>query len=370
MIDDPQHYGSTVAPLAIKDMIVAGVSGADYGMRGFIAAYKADTGERVWRHFTVPASGEPGIETWKGPEPKEGGGSTWVTGSYDKETDTLYWPTSTPWPTTNGHDRGGDNLYTECMLAMNPDTGEFKWYYQFTPHDIHVWDATEPPVLVDTRYRGQDRKLLMMANRNGFFYVMDRTNGKLLLAKPFINKLTWASGIGEDGRPILNPPGDVTCPESAANWNSTAFSPKTHLFYTVAIEACMPDLGTGDWKKGPPHIDPPRKYIRALNIETGKIEWEKLQIGDISGKRDAGLLVTASGLMFYGDPGGDIEAMDERNGKTLWHFITNGDNKAYPMTYTVGGRQFVSLADGPNILSFALPSAAVPAATPPASPRK
>ena len=262
MIDEPQHYGSTVAPLAVKDMIVAGVSGADYGMRGFIAAYKGDTGERVWRHFTVPAKGEPGIETWQGPEPKEGGGSTWVTGSYDGETDTLFWPTSTPWPTTNGRDRPGDNLYTECMLAMNPATGEFKWYYQFTPHDTHVWDATEPPVLVDARYRGQDRKLLLLANRNGFFYVLDRTNGKVLLAKPFINRLTWASGIGEDGRPILNPPGDVTCPETAANWNATAFSAKTHLFYIVAIEQCMPDLTSGDWKKGPPHIDPPRRPPR------------------------------------------------------------------------------------------------------------
>jgi len=355
MIDEPQHYGSTVAPLAVKDMIIAGVSGADYGMRGFIAAYKADTGERVWRHFTVPAKGEPGIETWQGPEPKEGGGSTWVTGSYDAETDTLYWPTSTPWPTTNDHDRPGDNLYTECMLALNPDTGEFKWYYQFTPHDTHVWDATEPPVLVDTRYRGEDRKLLIMANRNGFFYVLDRTNGKVLLAKPFINKLTWASGIGRDGRPQLLPEGDVTCPESAANWNATAFSAKTHLFYTVAIEQCVVNLGSAGWKKTQPHVDPPKKFIRALDIETGKVVWEKAEMGNAEGKRDAGLLATAGGLIFYGDPGGDFEAMDERNGKTLWHFITSGENKASPMTYMVGGKQFVAVAIGPNIVSFAMP---------------
>ena len=358
MIDEPQHYGSTVAPLPVKDMIVGGVSGADYGMRGFIAAYKADTGERVWRFFTVPAKGEPGIETWQGPEPKEGGGSTWLTGSYDGETDTLYWPTSTPFPTTNGRDRLGDNLYTESMLALNPDTAKLKWYYQFTPHDIHVWDATEPPVLVDTRYRGEDRKLLMMANRNGFFYVLDRTNGKVLLAKPFVSKVTWASGIGEDGRPILNPEGDVTCPTTAANWNATAFSARTRLFYTVAIEECMVNLASGSWKKEPPHVDPPRKYVRALNIETGKIVWEQLQIGNIEGKRDGGLLVTAGGLIFYGDPGGDFVAMDERNGKTLWHFITSGENKASPMTYTVEGKQFVAIAIGPNIVSFALPTGA------------
>ena len=352
MIDEPQHYGSTVAPLAVKDMVVAGVSGADWGMRGFISAYKADTGERAWRFFTVPAKGEPGIETWQGSEPKLGGGSTWVTGSYDGETDTLYWPTATPYPTTNDHDRPGDNLYTECVLALNPDTGKLKWYYQFTPHDVHVWDATEPLVLVDSRYRGQDRKLLMMANRNGFFYVLDRTNGQVLLAKPFINRLTWASGIGADGRPQLIQEGDVSCPETAANWNATAFSAKTHLFYTVALEKCVARLASGSWKKEP---EPGKKYVRALDIETGKVVWERPQIGNAEGKRDAGLLATAGGLIFYGDPGGDFAAMDERNGRVLWHFITSGENKASPMTYTVGGKQFVAVAIGPNILSFALP---------------
>ncbi len=353
MIDEPQHYGSTVAPLVVKDMVVAGVSGADWGMRGFLSAYKADTGERAWRFFTVPAKGEPGIETWQGPEPKLGGGSTWVTGSYDPETDTLYWPTATPFPNTNGRDRPGDNLYTECILALDPGAGKLKWYYQFTPHDVHVWDATEPPVLVDTRYRGQDRKLLIMANRNGFFYVLDRTNGQVLLAKPFIKRLTWASGIGADGRPQLIQEGDVSCPESAANWNATAFSPRTHLFYTVAIEKCVANVSAGDGKKK--SEEPGRKYVRALDIETGKVVWERAEIGNAEGKRDAGLLATAGGLIFFGDPGGDFEAMDERNGKTLWHFITNGENKASPMTYTVRGKQFVAVAIGPNILSFALP---------------
>ena len=355
MPDEPQHYGSTVAPLVVKDMVVAGVSGADWGMRGFLSAYKADTGERAWRFFTVPAKGEPGIETWLGPEPKLGGGSTWVTGSYDEETDTLYWPTATPYPNTNVRERPGDNLYTECVLALNPDTGKLKWYYQFTPHDVHVWDATEPPVLVDTRYRGQDRKLLMMANRNGFFYVLDRTNGQVLLAKPFINRLTWASGIGADGRPQLIQEGDVSCPETAANWNATAFSTKTHLFYTVALEKCVVQLASGSWKKEPLHEEPGKKYIRALDIETGKVVWERPQIGNAEGKRDAGLLATAGGLIFYGDPGGDFVAMDERNGKTLWHFTTSGENKASPMTYAVGGKQFVAIAIGPNILCFGLP---------------
>ncbi len=356
MVDEPQHYGSTVAPLVVKNVVIGGVAGADWGIRGFISAYNVDTGERVWRRWTVPAKGEPGIETWQGPEPKEGGGSTWVTGSYDGETDTLYWTTATPFPGTNGRDRMGDNLYTDCVLALNPDTGEIKWYYQFTPHDVHVWDATEPAVLVDTRYRGEDRKILILANRNGFFYVLDRTNGKVLLAKPFINRITWASGIGPDGRPQLLEETDESCPETAANWNSSAFSPKTRLYYFVAIEKCVALLSSGDWKKKPPPEEPAKKYVRALNIETGQLVWEQPQIGTAEGKRDAGLLATAGGLIFYSIPDGDFVAMDERNGKSLWHFVTNGENKASPMTYTVGGKQFVAAAIGPNIVAFALPA--------------
>ena len=350
MVDEPQHYGATVAPLVVKNMVIGGVAGADWGVRGFLAAYNANTGERVWRFFTVPAKGEPGIETWQGPEPKEGGGSTWLTGSYDPETDTLYWPTATPYPTTNGSTRLGDNLYTDCILALDPNNGKLKWHYQFTPHDVHVWDATEPPLLVDARYRSEDRKLLMMANRNGFFYVLDRTNGKVLLAKPFIQRLTWASGIGENGRPQLLEEGNVSCPEAAANWNATAFSPATNMFYTVAVEKCVSNVaGTEE--------PPAKKFVRALDVETGQVVWEKAVPGNAEGKRDAGLLATAGGLLFYGTPRGDFEAMDERTGKTLWHFVTNGENKASPMTYTVAGRQYIAVAIGPNILSFALSGA-------------
>ena len=352
MVDEPQHYGSTVAPLVVRDMIVVGVAGADWGIRGFLSAYKAETGERAWRFFTVPAKGELGIESWQGPEPKMGGGSTWLTGSYDGESDTLYWPTATPFPTTKGSDRPGDNLYTDSILALDPNTGKLKWYYQFTPHDVHVWDATEPPLLVDTRYHGQERKLLILANRNGFFYVLDRISGQVILVKPFINRLTWASGVGADGRPQLIPEGSVSCPEAAANWNATAFSPRTHLYYTVAIEKCVPNLAQGNRASEP--LEPARKYVRALDIETGKVVWERAEIGNAEGKRDAGLLATAGGVIFYGDPAGDFEAMDETNGKTLWHFTTNGENKASPMTYMVEGMQFVAVAIGPNILSFAL----------------
>jgi PQQ-dependent dehydrogenase (methanol/ethanol family) len=355
MPDEPQHYGSTVAPLIVKDLVIAGVSGGDWGLRGFISAYKASTGERVWRFWTVPRKGEPGSETWKGKEPTLGGGSTWVTGTYDPETDTLYWPTATPFPNTDGRSRPGDNLFTECILALNPDTGKLKWYYQFTPHDVHVWDATEPPVLIDTLYRGQDKKLLLLANRNGFFYVLDRTNGKILLAKSFVKRLTWASGIGADGRPQLLPEGDVTCPEDATNWNATAFSPLTHLYYVMADEKCVVKLLPGKFKDERPQEEPAKRYLRALDIETGKTVWEDPQIGTIEGKRKAGVLATAGGVLFYGDPTGDFVAVDGRNGKTLWHFTTNGENKASPMTYMTGGQQFIAIAIGPNIVCFGLP---------------
>ena len=355
MPDEAQQYGSTVAPLIVKDMVIAGVSGGDWGIRGFLAAYKVDTGERVWRFWTVPAKGEPGIETWKGEEPKFGGGPTWLTGSYDPETDTLYWPTGNPFPDSNDRDRPGDNLFTNCILALNPDTGKLKWHYQFTPHDVHDWDSTEPPVLVDIRYRGQDRKLLLFANRNGFFYVLDRTNGQILLAKPFIHRLTWASGIGPDGRPQLLQEGDVTCPETATNWNATAFSPVTRLYYVMALEKCVVKLSPGGWKKEPPPDVPGIKYLRALDIESGKVVWEKPQIGPAEGKRCTGVLGTAGGLIFYGDPSGDFVALDERDGKTMWHFPTNGENKASPMTFMVEGKQFIAVAIGPNIVCFGLP---------------
>jgi PQQ-dependent dehydrogenase (methanol/ethanol family) len=355
MPDEPQRYGSTVAPLIVKDMVIAGVSGGDWGIRGFLAAYKAATGERVWRFWTIPRNGEPGSETWKGKDPEFGGGSTWLTGTYDSETDTLYWPTATPYPNTDDRDRPGDNLYTECVLAFDAETGKLKWHYQFTPHDVHVWDATEPPVLINTRYRGEDRKLLLQANRNGFFYVLDRTNGTVLLGKKFVEQVTWASGIGPDGRPQLLPPGEMVCPEDATNWGAAAYSPVTRLYYIMALEKCTVHLLPGNWNKAHPQEKPGKKYLRALDIETGRVVWEIPQIGPTEGKRWAGVLVTAGGILFYGDPNGDFTAVDERDGKNLWHFPTNEIIKASPITYTVNGQQFVAVAAGPSIMSFALP---------------
>ena len=355
MPDEPMHYGSTVAPLVVKDMVIAGVSGGDWGIRGFIAAYRASDGKRLWRRWTIPAKGEPGAETWGGNPPKTGGGATWLTGSYDPETDTLYWPTGNPYPDSDDRGRPGDNLYTNCILALNPNDGTLKWYYQVTPHDTHDWDSNAPLVLVDTTFQGQQRKLLLHADKNGFFYVLDRTSGCVLLAKPFV-RVTWASGIGADGRPELLPVNGPLCPgEYGTNWNATAFNPANRLYYVMALEKCVMKLSGSNWNATNTGDEVGRKYLEAINIDTGKAVWRIPQIGPVEGKRDAGVLATAGGLLFYGDPSGNIVAADSRNGKALWHFPTNGENKASPMTYTVNGRQYIALAVGPNILCFGLP---------------
>ncbi len=358
--DDPQHYGSTVAPLIVNDLVISGVSGGDWGIRGFIAAYRAETGERVWRHWTVPAKGEAGYETWKEKDPAFGGGSTWLTGSYDRETDTLFWPTGNPWPDSDDRERTGDNLYTDCVLAINPANGKLKWHYQFTPHDVHDWDATEPMVVVNAKFGGQDRKLLLHADRNGFFYVFDRTNGALLLATKFLKRVTWASGIGPDGRPetlsayFPKSGGGTLCPEGeATNWNSTAFSPLTHLYYVMALEKCGFVAGTGGFARRSQQEEvPAKKFLRALDIETGRIVWEIPQIGSTESKRWAGVLATAGGIIFYADPSGNFVAADARTGGPLWHFQTGAIVKAGPMTYEQNGKQIVAIAAGSNILCF------------------
>ncbi len=341
-----QHqYGGTIAPLIVHHTVVAGVSGADAGIRGFVAAFEAGTGKLVWRHWTVPRRGEPGIDTWQGAEPIRGGGSTWLTGSYDASSDTLYWATGNPWPGGDDRDRPGDNLYTNCVLALDATNGALKWYYQFTPHDVNDRDATEPNVLVDRVYRGRPAKLLLHADRNGFFYVLDRTNGDVLLARPFLRRVDWASGIGADGRPVVVDPRG--CPTDAANWSATAFSPETGLYYFLALEECT-DLPTGY----PDQTG--QRFLRAVNIETGEIVWEVPQPGAARAKTWSGVLATATGLLFYGQPNGGFTAADQRTGKTLWQFPTNARMKASPMTFTFDGRQYVAVAAGPNILCFGL----------------
>jgi PQQ-dependent dehydrogenase (methanol/ethanol family) len=338
-------YGGTIAPLVVHDTVVAGVAGGDHGMRGFVAAFKADTGALAWRRWTVPRRGEPGIETWTGKEPLLGGGSTWLTGSYDAASDTLYWATGNPWPDSDDRDRPGDNLYTNCVLALDARTGAIKWHYQFTPHDLKDRDATEPNVLVDTEFRGKPAKLLLHADRNGFFYVLDRETGKVLLAKPFLRRVDWANGIGADGRPVVVDPRG--CPSDAANWDATAYSPLTRLYYVMTLEEC-----TGKPTAYPDQTG--QRYLRALKIDTGAIAWEVPQAGPARAKTWSGVLATAGGVLFYGQPNGGFTAADQRTGKTLWQFPTNVRMKAAPMTFTWGGKQYVAVAAGPNILCFGL----------------
>jgi PQQ-dependent dehydrogenase (methanol/ethanol family) len=338
-------YGGTIAPLIVDDLVIAGVAGADHGIRGFVAAFHADTGALAWRHWTVPRRGEPGIETWGPKEPVTGGGSTWLTGSYDPATGILYWATGNPWPDSDDRDRPGDNLYTNSVLALEARTGELKWHYQFTPHDVKDRDATEPNVLVDATYRGKPARLLLHADRNGFFYVLDRSSGKVLLAKPFLRRVDWAKSIGADGRPVVDDPRG--CPSDAANWDSTAFSPLTGLYYVMALEEC-----TGRPTGYPDQTG--QRYLRALNIESGEIVWEIPQPGPARAKTWSGVLATGGGLVFYGQPNGGFAAVDQRTGKTLWQFPTNVRMKASPMTFMAGGKQYVAVAAGPNILCFGL----------------
>src|SRR5579872_5328790 len=371
MADYRKHYGATSAPLVVKDLVLSGTSGGDEGARGFIDAYKASTGEHAWRFWTMPAPGEPLSETWVGRAIEHGCVDSWLTGTDDPSTNLIYWPTGNPCPDFNGDERKGDNLYSSSVLALEPETGKLRWYYQFSPHDLHDWDATETPMLIDTEFRGRPRKLLVQANRNGFFYVLDRVTGEFLLAEPFVKKLNWASGIGADGRPKLlpgqepTPQGTETCPSmgGATNWMSTAFNPATRLFYVMALEACNIYVKSSAWWQpgqsfyggGARRVpgETGQKFLRALDVQTGKIAWEVPQVG--SGSSAGGVLSTAGGVLFIGDDSGAFAAVDAKNGKPLWHFHTNEAFRASPMTYMAEGKQYVAIAAGSNIIAFALP---------------
>lgn len=371
MADYREHYGATSAPLVVKDLVISGISGGDEGVRGFLAAYKASTGERVWRFWTIPAPGEPLSETWGGNALPHGCAATWLTGTYDAQANLLYWTTGNPCPDYNGDERKGDNLYSDSVLALEPETGKLRWYYQFTPHDLHDWDAQQTPMLIDAEFQGRQRQLLAQANRNGFFYVLDRITGELLLAKPFVEQLTWASGIGPDGRPQLvsggapTPAGVKACPavEGATNWMSTAYNPETGLFYVMALEKCVIySKSPEQWERGKSFYgggtrdapdEPGRKYLRAIDPQTGKIVWQYPQTGP--GNSWGGALSTAGGLVFFGDDSGAFAAVEAKSGKPLWYFHTNEQWKASPMTYLAGGKQYVAVAAGSNILAFGLP---------------
>jgi len=368
--DKTKHYGATSAPLVVKDEVIVGTSGGDSGVRGFLAAFDAATGKEKWRFWTIPAPGEFGSSSWPGDSYLHGGGTTWMPGTYDPELNLLYWTTSNAAPDFIGDSRPGDDLYTACVLALDPDSGKLKWYFQFTPHDLYDYDANETPVLVDVEENGTRRHLMLQANRNGFFYVLDRTDGKFLHASSFVEKLNWAKSVDSSGRPVLTgriptAGGTYICPgiNGATNWFSPSYNPETGLFYVMALENCnvffaKPQrfvkgetyYGTGT--KLPPD-EHSQKILLALSIPDGKAVWRYPQIG--SGDSWGGTLTTAGGLVFFCDDAGSLEAVDATTGRPLWHFNTGQGFHASPMSYAVGGVQYVAVSAESEVFSFSLP---------------
>jgi alcohol dehydrogenase (cytochrome c) len=368
--DKAKHYGATSAPLVVKDRVIVGTSGGDSGVRGFLAAYDAATGKLQWRFWTIPGPGELGSSSWPGDSYLHGGGTTWMPGTYDPELDTLYWTTSNPAPDFVGESRPGDDLYTDCVLALDPNTGKLKWYFQFTPHDLYDYDANESPVLVDVREDGETRRLLVQANRNGFLYILDRTNGKFLRATAFVKKLNWANGIEPSGLPALSgrrptAQGTYICPgiNGATNWFSPSYNPDTGLFYFVALESCnlyyaapkpfvLGDTYYGSGTKLAPD-EHAQKLLLAYSVPEGSLVWSYPQVGH--GDSWGGTLTTAGGLVFFGDDAGSFEAVEARTGRAFWHFNTGQMLHASPMSYAVDGVQYVAVAAGSDVFSFSLP---------------
>ena len=371
--DGTQGFSLTGAPLIVKDMVIVGVGGGEYGIRGFVDAYDANTGKRRWRQHVIPGPGEKGHETWEGDSWKVGGASTWMTGSYDPELDLLYWGIGNPGPDWNGDVRIGDNLYSDCVLAFDTDTGTIKWHFQFTPHDVHDWDACQVPVLVDLPYQGKMRKLMLWGNRNAFYYVLDRVTGEFLHATAFA-KQTWAEKIDHTGRPVRIPDtfptkdGTLVYPDvgGAANWWSPTYSPKTELFYLMAFDgAGTYYLGAEvDHKPGLPFLGgfgttnefeefPDSEYVsavRALDPTTGNRKWEYR----VQAKSTSGLVSTAGNLVFGGTVKGNFFALDSRNGTELWRLDLGGRVHAAPMTYMVDGKQYVTIAVGSALFTLGL----------------
>ncbi len=365
--DYRKGYSGTAAPIVVKDLVITGTAGAEFGIRGFVDAYEAATGKRVWRFYTVPAPGEPGAESWDGEAWQRGGGSTWITGTYDPELNLIYWGTGNPGPDMNGDLRPGDNLYTCSIVALDPDTGKLKWHYQFTPHDTHDWDAVSDPVLVDLNLRGQKVKAVIQANRNGFFYALDRTNGKVLATKAY-TKVTWASGIGRNNRPMLLPghepaeEGAITCPGLGGghNWQATAYSPQSNLYYFGSTDGCHVFYKTkhealeGQWYQlstvDDVEKDPAAGSFIAVDPATGETKWRFEMLHAPS----AGALAAAGGLVFTGDTYGYLIAFDATSGKVLWKFQTGAAISAPPITYSFNGKQYIAVASGSSIIAFGL----------------
>ncbi len=370
MADWRQNYNATGAPLPVGNLVITGTSGGDEGVRGFVGAYDQATGKEAWRFWTVPAAGERGSETWQGKGIAHPGGSTWMTGAYDPQLDTVYWTVGNPGPDLIGDDRLGDNLYTDSVVALDAKTGALKWHFQFTPHDVWDYDAQEPTALVDTTWQGKPRKLLVQANRNGFLYVLDRTTGEFLSGGGFIKNITWASGLDPRGRPIRvpgmepSPEGKRVCPslDGATNWYSSSFNPLTNLYYVQTNDKCgIFTRSDQEWAAGRGFMggsfrqapnEPAQRLLRAIDIRTGKVAWEVPQIGNVNSW--GGVLSTAGRVVFFGDDSGAFAAVDAENGRRLWSFQTSQLWKASPMTYVFDNQQYVAVASGSTIIAFGL----------------
>jgi alcohol dehydrogenase (cytochrome c) len=368
--DPAQGYSITGAPLAVGDKVIVGVAGGEYGIRGFLDAYDAASGRRVWRFYTIPGPGEPGHETWSGESWRTGGAPTWTTGTYDADLNLLYWPVGNPAPNFNGRRRPGDNLYSNSVVALDADRGTLRWYFQFTPHDEHDWDANEVPVLID----GPGRKLLVMANRNGFLYVLDRERGTFLGARPFARQ-TWALGLDSSGKPIPDPRaapsrhGTLVYPSvtGATNWWPPAYSPATGLLYVPSLEkAGIFFSSEAEYSRGEPFTGsagqpvPDRAHqtmVQALEMPGGALRWSFRLPPRTGWSVMGGLLATAGGVVFGGDST-RFFALDAATGRELWRRNIGGVIVAAPITYLVDGHQRVTIAAGRDVLTYGLESSA------------
>jgi acido-empty-quinoprotein group A len=365
LADGKLGYFATMAPLVVRDHVIAGVSGDVTDLRGMLTSVDPDTGKVQWRWYTEPDPGQPGSETW----PKDadallhGGGMTWMTGTYDPALNLLYWGTGNPNPVLIGEGRAGDNLYTCSIVALNPDTGKLAWYFQPSPHDVHDWDAVETPVLFDAEFQGKPRKLLAQASRNGFFFLLDRTNGEHLVTAAFIDQ-TWSSGVDSRGRPIAKPSATPTPDgalvepgsDGATNWMAPSFDPQTNLFYVVARRVFSIFYRVAEGKAegwgGRDRNLWANTTLRALDYNTGKVVWNH-ELGEEEGI--AGILTTAGHLLVSADVSGNLLALDPATGKTLWHLNVGGEVVASPMTYEIEGRQYLIVPVQDVVYAFAVP---------------
>ena len=370
--DPKQGYTFTHAPLVIKDKVIAGAAGGEFGIRGFIAAWDVNTGKEVWRFNTVPGPGEPGHETWAGDSWQHGGAPIWVTGSYDPDLNLTYWGTGNPGPDWDGDARKGDNLYSASVIALNPDTGKLQWHYQFSPHNEFDWDSTQTPVLADIEWQGRTRKVMLWANRNGMFYVLDRISGEFMKGQPFV-KTNWATGFDQAGRPIPAPgivptkEGTVVYPgnQGGTNWYPPSYSPHTGLFYIPAWEnssstyvkgEAPPEFHEGQtfagvFPRGGARGEDEYAAVRAIDPKTGQTKWDFRQPAPMT---EAGILTTGSDVLFSGSRDGTFYALDARDGKLLWQTSLGSSVAAGPMSYSVNGKQYVSIMVGSSLFTFGL----------------